>query len=332
MAIYIPGWYDQMAQSGSISKLGDIAGRKFMPDFRANQDLQKMVQQNPNLMTEISNMDDAARLALSKSLGFVNKDPLAALPVGAQRQERERITKTRAELMKDPTNAAEINAKEFGLLTPEQRKTQSLTLEGRVIDNKTGQLKLDVLEKEVAKTEGILAKKAPELVDVARAVVYGKAVPAEAMERIYADENLSKAYVDYYKAFSMEREGNIRKSLASMRTPQDKAMAIAWVEKELDNTRMNLQNLRSKIGGRDGFLAQMNPATKGQYDQSVSEAERLQKRLLELENVYAEEMTKQGVKIPKNQTQPTGPITPGPLANPANRMPLNQIDGTLFKR
>jgi hypothetical protein len=269
---------------------------------------------------------------LAQSLGFKNQNPIAQLPVGAQRQERERITKRRAEVMADPVKAEEIDAKEFGFLTPAQRKAQDLTLEGRVIDNKTGQLKLDVLEKEVAKTEGILAKKAPELVDVARAVVYGKAVPAEAMERIYADENLSKAYVDYYKAFSMEREGNIRKSLASMRTPQDKAMAIAWVEKEMDNTRTNLQNLRSKLGGREGFMAQMDPNTRGHYQQSVSEADRLQKRLLELENVYAEEMTKQGVKIPKNETQPAGPITPGPLANPANRMPLNQIDGTLFKR
>jgi hypothetical protein len=172
----------------------------------------------------------------------------------------------------------------------------------------------------------------PGLAATARALAFGQTVPAEQLQRIYADETLAKPFQDYYKAFTLGREGNIRMTLASMRTPADKALAIAWVEKELDNTRMNLQNLRSKIGGRDGFLAQMNPATKGQYDQSVSEADRLQKRLLELENVYAEELTKQGVKIPKNETQPTGPITPGPLANPANRMPLNQIDGTLFKR
>lgn len=327
---YLPGWWDEISKNAG-NLMQQLPG-VIQPDKVAQKRLQEMVQQNPMLLEQFSNMDDGTRDMLSKALGFRNENPIAQLPVGAQRQERERITKTRNELMKDPTNAAEMNAKEFGLLTPEQRRSQQLTLEGRVIDNKTGKLKLDVLEKEVAKTEGILAKKAPELVEVARAVVYGKAVPAEAMERIYADENLSKAYVDYYKAFSMEREGNIRKSLASMKTPAERAMAITWVEKELDNTRMNLQNLRSKIGGRDGFLAQMDPSTRAQYDQSVKEAERLQARLLELENVYAEEMQKQGVSIPKNQTQPTGPITPGPLANPANRMPLNQIDGTLFKR
>lgn len=114
MAIYIPGWYEQMAKSGSIQKLGNMLGAKFAPDYQANARLQEMVQQNPMLMEQFSNMDDATRAQLTKSLGFKNQDPIAKLPVGVQRQERESV--------------ATYNK----TLTPEQRDIQMANKAGTV--------------------------------------------------------------------------------------------------------------------------------------------------------------------------------------------------------
>lgn len=326
----MPGWWDEISKNatGLVSQLPQM----IQPDRVAGKRLQEMVQQNPMLLEQFSNMDDGTRNMLAQSLGFKNENPIAQLPVGAQRQERETKQKLRNEVMADPVKREEMLANEFGFLTPQARQEKALNIEGKILDNKTGKLKIDAYEKETAKLEKILETKVPGLAETARALAFGQSVPAEQLQRIYADETLAKPFQDYYKAFTLGREGNIRMSLASMKTPAERAMAITWVEKELDNTRMNLQNLRSKLGGRDAFLAQMDPATRGQYQQSAQEAERLQNRLLDLENVYAQEMEKQGVKIPKNTTQPAGPITPGPLANPANRMPLNQLDGALFKR
>lgn len=324
---YIPGWWDEISKNATA-----FAGQlpqMIQPDRVANKKLQEMVQQNPMLLEQFSNMDEGTRNMLAQSLGFKNENPIAKLPVGAARKERDYQQGLRNEVMSDPASRAEALATQFGTKTPKQRQAEDVTLEGRILDNKTGKLKLDVLEKEVARNEAILSKAAPELAPLARALAFGQQVPTEALQRIYADDTLNKAFQDYYKAFQFGREADLRKTLASMKTPQEKLMAIGWVEKELDNTRQQIIPLRAKVRGREGFMTQLSdPAT---YKADADELTRLETRLQQLENTYADEAEKMGTKLPKNNViAPTAPVTPGPLANPASRPPLGQIDNALF--
>jgi hypothetical protein len=293
-----------------------------------------MVQQNPAILEQLGNMDDASRKLFEQTMGFKKQSPVTGLPVGVQRAERERIQGLRNEAMKDPTKADELVSKDLGISNTQERQLKGLQiqgaqlgLEGKVIDNKTGKLKLDVLEKEVKRTEDILSKAAPELADAARAVVFGQQVPVESLQRIYADPQLSQAFSDYLKGFQMQLEGNVRKSIASMRTPQDKMLAISWVEKKIDNLRMEADNRRTAIQGRNGMLLQLSDRLA--YDKALRELAEYETQLKEFESVYNDELKKQGIKIP--EAGPKGPITPGPLANPKNRMPLNQLDNFLFR-
>lgn len=342
MAIYIPGWYEQMAQSGSIQGIGDLIGRKIAPDFRANQDLQRMVQQNPAVMEQFSNMDPAALAQIQKTIGFVNKAPLTSLPAGAERQQRELKQAALGRVMATPEGAAEVDANLTGTLRADQREANrlaienaKLTLEGRVIDNKTGQIKLDALDKETKRLQGVLDKAAPELAPTARALAYGGQVSTEALQRVYADDTLRGAFQDYYKAFQFEREANLRKSLAYAKTPQEKAMAISWVEKELDNTRLRVSDLEGRTAPRNLLYGGFSPEGKQQMEKDMKELEAARTRLKEWQEIYAEEVGKLGIKgapgmIQRGQQTPA-PITPGPLANPNNRVPLGQLDNMLFK-
>jgi len=329
---YIPGWWDEISKNatGLVSQLPQM----IQPDRVAQRRLQEMVQQNPMLMEQFSNMDDATRAQLAQSLGFRKENPLANLPIGAQRREREEIQGLRAEAMKDPTKAEELASARLGISNQQDRRAKELQikgaelgLEGKVIDNKTGKIKLDVLEKEVARTEKILSASAPELSEAARAVVFGKPVPVESLQRIYADPNLAPAFSDYIKGYQMQMEANLRKTIASMRTPSDKMLAISWVEKKIDNLRMEADNRRTAIQGRNGMLLQLND--RPAYDKAIQELSEYENQLKEFESVYNEELKKQGIDLPK--TPAPGPVTPGPLANPKNRMPLNQLDNFLFR-
>lgn len=330
---YLPGWWDEISKNAT--GLAQQLPQFIQPDRVANKKLQEMVQQNPMILEQMGNMDAGTRSLLEQSLGFQKQAPISQLPVGAQRQERELNQQLLNETMATPEGREEVRAGRTNTLTMRKRKAEELglqnaelTLEGRIIDNKTGQIKLDQLQKESTRLEGILNKAAPELAPTARALAFGGNVSTEALQRIYADDTLRNAFQDYYKAFAFGREADLRKTLQSMRTPQERLMAVGWVEKELDNTRSQVLALRNKVRGREGFLTRMSDA--GTYAADTTELTRLESRLKDLENTYADEVNKLGGKLPKNETQ-TAPVTPGPLANPQTRMPLNQLDNVLFK-
>lgn len=86
---YLPGWWDEISKNatGLASQLPQM----IQPDRVANKRLQEMVQQNPMLLEQFGNMDEGSRNMLAQSLGFKNENPIAKLPVGAQRQERESV-------------------------------------------------------------------------------------------------------------------------------------------------------------------------------------------------------------------------------------------------
>lgn len=327
---YLPGWWDELNKNNAFGNLVSQIPAMLNPDRSADNKLREMAQQDPTLMTRIANMGDAERQALADTMGYKKKNPFQALPAGEERKNRELKDKFMTEVMGDPIKAAEFKAKLLGIKTDSERQLDQVTLEQRVIDKKTGQLKLDVLEKETKRLGDILAKSSPDLLEAAKAVAFGKSLPAEVFQRINADETLAPTFQEYIKGFQLEREYSFRKTLQSMKTPAERAMAISWVEKELDNVRMNIIPLRNKLMGRDALLGQITDPAKFQADSQ--ELARQEQKLKDLEDVYAEEMRKQGVKLPRNSAAPVGPITPGPFANPSTRPSLGGLDASLFGR
>jgi hypothetical protein len=119
---YVPGWWDSISQNatGLMKQLPGV----IQPDNVAQKRLQEMVQQNPMLLEQFSNMDDGTRNMLAQSLGFKNQNPIAQLPVGAQRQEREEMQGLRKEVLADPRSRQEFIGSKFGTKTDQERTIQ----------------------------------------------------------------------------------------------------------------------------------------------------------------------------------------------------------------
>lgn len=84
---YIPGWWDSIGQgvTGVVKQLPQV----MQPDRIAQKRLQEMVQQNPEILEQFSNMDETTRNAFVQSLGFKNQNPLSNVAVGSKRKLRE---------------------------------------------------------------------------------------------------------------------------------------------------------------------------------------------------------------------------------------------------
>lgn len=102
-AIYIPGWADQLIASGLPQQFGGILANKFNPQGVANRKFQELVQQNPGIMEQLSNMPEEQRSAYFSGLGF--KTPPAdimKMPAGpklkAQQDEQAFVDKLTPEL------------------------------------------------------------------------------------------------------------------------------------------------------------------------------------------------------------------------------------------
>lgn len=258
---YIPGWWDEIGKSATslVSQLPQM----IQPDRVANKRLQEMVQQNPMLLEQFSNMDEGTRNMLAQSLGFKNENPIAALPVGAQRQERERITKTRAELMKDPNNAAEMNAKEFGLLRPAERMQEGLTL--KKTQQEIGQN--DLLNeintfkvKDIKRTQTMIDEAVKQFPDLAKVdykarvrdfVRQGK--PINAMLALATEQNPGAAAVmDLAVKVELQKlEAEQRAALARAKDPNTKTMYLR-----------TLTELGNQFNDQEGKLVQQRTAAE----------------------------------------------------------------------
>lgn len=84
---YMPGWWDSI--SDNVTKLVGQLPRLLQPNAVAQRKLEDMMQNNPMLMEQFTNMDDGTRAQLAQSLGFRGQNPLGNLPVGEQRRARE---------------------------------------------------------------------------------------------------------------------------------------------------------------------------------------------------------------------------------------------------
>jgi hypothetical protein len=231
-----------------------------------------------------------------------------------------------------PEKAVERKMNLAGVNTEREDKVIDTTLEGRVIDNKTGQFNLNVLEREVDRAEKILSRAAPDVYTMARMVALGKEVPNDSLERINADPNLRKGFEDYVKGFQMEIEINARKALQRMRGPQEQMFALQYLDKLLGENRMQLSIAEQNIRGKNGMLLGMGLGVGGQQGAQAEfdNVQILRARSERLTASYMELMKDLGVDIePQVEVPPPSNVPTSPRMS--DRPSLDQLrQGGLF--
>lgn len=123
---YLPGWWDEISKgaTGLVQQLPQF----IQPDRVANKKLQEMLQQNPMLAEQLSNMDDGTRKLLEQSLGFKKESPVSQLPVGAERKMREMNMGLLNEVMATPEGKQDYLKKIYGARTEADKKKESQEL------------------------------------------------------------------------------------------------------------------------------------------------------------------------------------------------------------
>jgi hypothetical protein len=144
---YIPGWWDSI--SGNATKLAQQLPQVIQPDNVAQKRLQEMLQQNPMLLEQMSNMDEGTRKQLEQTLGFKKNTPISALPVGAQRQQREMEQKEVAGIQADPTKYQDYLAGKYKVRTEDQRKADGLKIKGAEQEIDINALNMEVMSGKV---------------------------------------------------------------------------------------------------------------------------------------------------------------------------------------
>lgn len=132
---YLPGWWDEISKNatGLVSQLPQF----IQPDRVASKKLEQMLQQNPMLAEQMSNMDAGTRQLLEQSIGFRKQAPISAMPVGAERQMREMTQGILGEVMKDPVKRQDYIKKVTGARTDTDIKKEQQELT-------TGQQQIDI--------------------------------------------------------------------------------------------------------------------------------------------------------------------------------------------
>lgn len=200
---YIPGWWDEINKNGAISNLVQQLPQMIQPDNVANRRLQQMVQQNPMILEQMSNMDEGTRKLLEQSLGFRKNAPISTLPVGAQRQERELNQRLLNEAMATPEGAAEVRASRTGTLRANQREAENLSIQGAKQDLEYKKLNFEKLTDDVGIGKLLNAEKERALKKLQEYRANNKIDPIGLVERI-ATNKATQSDLEMFSVISNE--------------------------------------------------------------------------------------------------------------------------------
>ena len=327
---YLPGWWDQINRDGAAEKAFSAFDKSRRPDAYANQSLQQMMQQNPGMLDKIANMDPQQRTLFSQTMGFQNQNPFENLAPGQQLLDRQEKASAVAKL--NPQQKEQRSAVLAGVDSERKMgredKLFDTSLEGMIIDNKTGKQNLEKLETEFARNENILIKAAPDIHAAAKAYVAGQQVPQELLERIFADKNLGPAFSGYVEAFQLRMRLNSSAAIASMRTPQEKMIGLQQLNTLIDNTRQELTPLISQTSENNAILGMMDMSGTGNFRTMVARRQKLEAQLDQMQRAYMQEMQKLGMQIP-DMTSQTPPL---PADYLKRRPSLGELGGTFGGR
>ena len=114
---YLPGWWDEINAGGAASNLFKQLPGLIQPDNVANKKLQEAIQQNPQLLEQISNMDPSQRNLLAAGFGFKKQNPFGNVAEGAKLKDQNETAAAVAALT--PEQKAQRAASKAGVSTQE---------------------------------------------------------------------------------------------------------------------------------------------------------------------------------------------------------------------
>lgn len=302
---YLPGWWDSIQQNAT--GFVDKAQQALAPNFYANKKLQEAIQQNPQLLEQISNMDPSQRNLLAAGFGFKKQNPFGNVAEGTKLKAEKRMENAINTVTSTPEGVAELNARLTGTKTAIERQKDTLDLQkiqqdisGGATRNKLDSLKLKEVEKESVRLEKVLQQKAPDVAMVAKAVVAGKSIDPQTAERIGADPYLKATYDDYVRSLQIRMQTDASKYIASLKTPMEKQLGLDALKTQIMQAQQQLTEATNYTSGREGMMnsMSMDEATKELYKQSLQMVPVLRMRIEQLNKVYIDNLKKMGMQIP----------------------------------
>jgi hypothetical protein len=323
---YLPGWWDEANKNGAFTNLFAQLPALIQPDNVAQKKFERMVQQDPTLIGQISNMDPTARQAFAKAMGFKNYDKsgIGTIEEGQQLKDQRELNKFLQTLT--PEQLQERMAGRAGT-----KSTTTLQREGTFfglgVDEKKGNIRkneqeiklndMELREKEEFNTlMGTLKVKYPtENINLQRAVidfVNGKIETPE-LQRITNDRTLAPAFntlVDLYK----QRVGLAAQfRMSSLRGPEEKLLGLQFMERGVDNAQAKI-NAAQKALNDLGLAGQsMQPE---QYNSALAALGEARQEHKEMVNAYQVMLQKEfggkypGAFNPQNETLDPPPNVP----------------------
>lgn len=250
---YLPGWWDEISKSatGLVQQLPQF----IQPDRVASKKLEGMLQQNPMLAEQLSNMDEGTRKLLEQSMGFKKQAPISSMPVGAERKMREMTQGILGEVMADPIKRQDYIKKVTGARTDTdiKKETQDLTKGQQEIDINamnaellTGKLK--DFKRTQANVDAALAKY-PDLTNVNYKQIVrdlirtGKPVDPALITASVQDEG-AKALLDLgIKSELMSMENEYAMRLRTAKDPNTSALLLRTLTEQANQIETTQQRL-----------------------------------------------------------------------------------------
>lgn len=297
---YLPGWWDEINRGGAVTNFVSQLPGIIQPDRVAGKRLQELVQQNPMLMTQISEMDEGQRQAFANALGFrdFGKSGLGNLSEGPQlrqRREVERYLATATPEQKDIALAAKAGTKS------KRELTQNDTLFGLGVQEKeqnirTGaqQEQLNAIKlneaKELENLSSTLKVKYPaDTFNVQRAAmdfISGRLDTPE-LQRITTDPTIAGAFNTYIDLYKQRLQLSAQRDIASLRSPQERMFGLQYLQMNVDNAQQQLNSVNNEIKALGGFGNITNPA---QYQVLMQQREAAQKQYNEFNAAFTRAM------------------------------------------
>jgi hypothetical protein len=262
---YLPGWWDSIDKN-ALSSFISGATSAFAPDATAKFKFDRMVQQDPELLGRISNMDESARQAFAQSLGYrdYGKSGLANIATGQELKNRQAIDSFLSGATKE-----QLDIRNAGLAgtKPIRDLEREDTMFGLNVKGKETSIKkdeqdirlndLELKEKEEFNTlmDTLKIKYPTENIDLNKslnAYVSGRMDIPE-MQRIMNDKTIAPAFmrlVDFYQQ-RLTHAAQFR--LASLKGPEEKFTALQLMERGVDNAL-------AKINSAQGYLDKLGLA------------------------------------------------------------------------
>jgi hypothetical protein len=284
---YLPGWWDQLAPSAT--KFVDSAQHALAPNFYANKKFEEMVQQNPLILDQLSNLNPEQRGAFAKSLGYTTPDnsPIANLPEGETLKERKLKAKAMETLSPDQQN--QMFSKIFGVSTQEEiaqgRKEagQKDTIFGQTVginnqNKKLNEFKIKAGELETKEAEytdlinnQIRVKYPSANINVKTTLndmLSGKP-NSEVLQAIRLDKGLSTAFDQLYNLYKDRLGYQAQYGIASMKNPAEKAYGVKYIQDAVDNSFNIITMLKDRLNKITLGQEIASPETKDQLEQQL---------------------------------------------------------------